>query len=102
MFAGPNGSGKSRLKEYLNSDLLYVYVNADEIEKSLKKDMSVNFSEFRINVNSQELVEFIRQSVWLNQVRPDIRNVSIRLSNDVMHFKDVDICQCLILVDRFP
>ncbi len=31
MFAGPNGSGKSTIKEFLHSEWLGVYVNADEI-----------------------------------------------------------------------
>lgn len=34
MFAGPNGSGKSRIKSVLDSELLGVYLNADDIQRA--------------------------------------------------------------------
>lgn len=37
MFAGPNGSGKSTVKNKINSKLLGVYLNADDIEQDIKK-----------------------------------------------------------------
>lgn len=41
MFAGPNGSGKSTIKEYLLPHYIGAYLNADELEKSLKKPVDV-------------------------------------------------------------
>ena len=32
VFAGPNGSGKSTIKDVINTNLLGVYINPDEIE----------------------------------------------------------------------
>lgn len=37
VFAGPNGSGKSTIKEMLQQEWLGVYINADEIEKSIRE-----------------------------------------------------------------
>lgn len=36
MFAGPNGSGKSTMKALLAPELLGVYVNPDDIERSIR------------------------------------------------------------------
>ncbi|GFZ63888.1 hypothetical protein PSE10B_04100 [Pseudomonas amygdali pv. eriobotryae] len=33
VFAGPNGSGKSTIKRLLDPDLIYIYVNADDLER---------------------------------------------------------------------
>jgi predicted ABC-type ATPase len=37
IFAGPNGSGKSTIKELIPSDWLGIYINADEIEKTIRE-----------------------------------------------------------------
>ena len=39
MFAGPNGSGKSTIKDVLPPQWLGIYVNADEIEKTIRADL---------------------------------------------------------------
>lgn len=36
MFAGPNGSEKSTINAVLHPELLGVYINPDEIEKSIR------------------------------------------------------------------
>jgi predicted kinase len=38
VFAGPNGSGKSTIRDLLREEWIGVYVNADEIEKVLRRD----------------------------------------------------------------
>ncbi|NML17924.1 hypothetical protein HHL10_23415 [Azohydromonas sp. G-1-1-14] len=46
MFAGPNGSGKSTIRELLREEWIGVYVNADEIEKVLRRDGAIDLTDF--------------------------------------------------------
>lgn len=65
VFAGPNGSGKSTLKEVLPEGLLGVYVNADEIEKSIRADGALVLSDFSVEATAAELRAFLAQSTLL-------------------------------------
>lgn len=65
MFAGPNGSGKSTIKEFLHSEWLGVYVNADEIEKAVRLKGSLDLSDFDIAASDAELQEFLSSSALL-------------------------------------
>ena len=65
MFAGPNGSGKSTLKDTLPPQWLGVYVNADEIEKSIGADGYLNLAEFDVEADAQELQAFLQASTLL-------------------------------------
>ena len=51
IFAGPNGSGKSTLKSFISSKLLGIYINSDEIEKTIKENGFLYFTEFEINTS---------------------------------------------------
>ncbi|MDI9879861.1 hypothetical protein [Flectobacillus longus] len=45
VFAGPNGSGKSTITESIRSDFdIGVYLNADDIEKSLRENRCFSFN----------------------------------------------------------
>lgn len=65
VFAGPNGSGKSTVKENLPSAWLGVYVNADEIEKSIRTSGGLPLGDFGIEATQAELAGFFRQSSLL-------------------------------------
>ncbi len=65
VFAGPNGSGKSTVKENLPCAWLGVYVNADEIEKSIRTSGGLSLSDFGIEATQPELAGFFRQSSLL-------------------------------------
>ena len=68
VFAGPNGSGKSTLKDVLPADWLGVYVNADDIERTLRLDGFLRLSAYAIQTTQQELVDFLSRSTLLNSV----------------------------------
>jgi predicted ABC-type ATPase len=36
MFAGPNGSGKSTINALVRPELLEIYINPDDIEKTIR------------------------------------------------------------------
>ena len=77
MFAGPNGSGKSTLKAHLRPDLLGSYVNADDIEASLRSPEGFDFSPFGLVPSVDELHEFWRSSSLLR--RADLVRAAERL-----------------------
>ena len=60
MFAGPNGSGKSTIKDMLPAQWLGVYVNADDIEKSIRTTGCINLADFQVAVKAIALQEFWR------------------------------------------
>ncbi len=63
IFAGPNGSGKSTIISKLESQIsLGVYVNADEIEKDLKKHKSISFKNYKLIVTTQQLQSYFKKS----------------------------------------
>ncbi|WP_298017945.1 zeta toxin family protein [uncultured Castellaniella sp.] len=67
MFAGPNGSGKSTLKDVVSEELLGVYVNPDDLEKSWRQSGSLRFSDFKVCVHPDEVLDFFNRSEFLNK-----------------------------------
>ena len=65
MFAGPNGSGKSTIKDILPPEWLGVYVNADEIEKTIRANGFLSLAEFEIEASADELQAFFQASTLL-------------------------------------
>lgn len=59
IFAGPNGSGKSTLLLDLRGRFsLGIYVNADEIEHTLRERGFLHLDDFKLTVNQQQLLDF--------------------------------------------
>ena len=75
MFAGPNGSGKSTIKAILKTELVGIYVNADEIEKEIKENGLYDFSEYPFKIDVLELTEHFQNSDLLkkNQILVDFK-----------------------------
>lgn len=67
MFAGPNGSGKSTIKDMLPSEWLGVYINADEIEKTIRSSAGLNLADFNVQADAQELRSFLQASILLQK-----------------------------------
>lgn len=90
MFAGPNGSGKSTLKEYLRPDLLGHYVNADEIESSLKSPEGFDFGEFGLAPSRGELQRFFENSTLLQRAGLVSSARGLELGGSVLFFGKVE------------
>lgn len=58
VFAGPNGSGKSTIKNVLRKDQLYIYVNADDLEKEAKVTGCIDLSPFGLQPSQQSFDAF--------------------------------------------
>jgi predicted ABC-type ATPase len=95
VFAGPNGSGKSRLKSLLRAELVGVYINPDEIEKTIKTEGFLDFKNFKVEVKIDEIVSHFLKSTLLNSPKfleksspiDCARNIS--LQNQKLRFIDV-------------
>lgn len=63
LFAGPNGSGKTSL--YYKISKTYnsgIFINADEIEKTLQTKGLIDLSEFGLKVTAKDLEKFFSLS----------------------------------------
>ena len=83
MFAGPNGSGKSTIKEKISAidpQWLGVYINPDEIQKSVKETGQLDFTEYGLEVNERELFHFLSNSTQLleNDFEDIVRSLSFQ------------------------
>lgn len=58
IFAGPNGSGKSTIKDFLPAHLIYIYVNADEIEKEARATGRVDLAPFEVHTDQTTFQTF--------------------------------------------
>lgn len=77
VFAGPNGSGKTTIfKGILDQKKvqLGVYVNADDIQKTLSETNCLDFSHFKLNIKEQAIVEFFTNSLFspIKRKEPDL------------------------------
>lgn len=72
MFAGPNGSGKSTIKYYVGriftEEFFGYYINPDELESAIRHSGRLDFKQFNLEVDRDEVLDFFRQSVWLERV----------------------------------
>lgn len=76
VFAGPNGSGKSTIRDLLREEWIGVYVNADEIEKVLRRDRAIDLADFAltglVTGLQHRLQDFLRASaLWQRAGRTD-------------------------------
>lgn len=67
MFAGPDGSGKSTIKDMLPPQWLGIYVNADEIEKTIRATGRLSLTTFEVETDAQELQTFLQASTLLKK-----------------------------------
>jgi predicted ATP-binding protein involved in virulence len=59
VFAGPNGSGKTTIMTDLRNRIPFgVYVNADDIEKELHENGSVDLSQYSLAVTTLEIQHY--------------------------------------------
>lgn len=75
VFAGPNGSGKTTIIKTLQDRINYgIYVNADEIEKTLAEKRVINFDQFNLKLDREHLQDFFKNSKFspVKRNEPDI------------------------------
>ncbi|MDT0649080.1 toxin [Autumnicola edwardsiae] len=75
MFAGPNGSGKSTVFNWIKKNYdfdLGIYLNADEIEKELKRKNFINLSDYNLESEiGEKFNEFISSHSLFHKANND-------------------------------
>lgn len=89
VFAGPNGSGKSTMKSAIPSHLIGIYINPDEIEKAAKDSGRLEFSDFQLEVEGDEVLGFIREHRLVRSARLDEEATNIGFSSNGLNFQAV-------------
>jgi predicted ABC-type ATPase len=91
MFAGPNGSGKSTIKDVLPPDWLGVYVNADDIEKAIRKNGALSLTAFDVTADNDGWQAFLRNASLLSKAGLQGNAAQLRLVNHEIHFGSVPV-----------
>jgi predicted ABC-type ATPase len=92
MFAGPNGSGKSTIKDMLPPEWLGIYVNADEIEKSIREHGFLDLSAFEVATSQDELHAFLNDSTLLaKQAELLVQAELLKLIDGKIEFGGVEV-----------
>lgn len=91
MFAGPNGSGKSTLKSVLIPELLGVYLNADEIEASVKKKRGLHTADYNVATTAEEILPFFAHSRLLIENGLQSTAHQLAFKEGLLSFPDIEI-----------
>ena len=106
VFAGPNGSGKTTIMATVKSKVnIGVYINANDIEKSLKTNNVLPFNDYSIKVNIDTIKDFFRYSRFspIKTNTPDlwqkitIQNNCLTISTPINSYIAADIAEFLRL-----
>ena len=67
MFAGPNGSGKTTIKNGFDkpADWFGIYINPDELEKSIRDQGFVSLASFSLKITTEEVRDYFANSALL-------------------------------------
>ncbi len=86
MFAGPNGSGKSSIKDVLPTGMLGFYVNADEIEKVIRKQYYFDLGVFQLETTAEAILGFFHSSEFLKSagLLPQAQQLTLMMENCIL------------------
>jgi predicted ABC-type ATPase len=104
IFAGPNGSGKTTIINELKSKIPFgVYINADDIEKSLNELGHLVLDEYQLKVDEERLRSFFQHSLFspVKRSEPDlwqklcVRNNKLTITTTIDSYLAADIAEFL-------
>ncbi len=91
MFAGPNGSGKSTLNESIDKKLLGIYINADEIEKDIRKNKYFDMLQFNIQTTIEEIKTFFSSHGLVQKANLAKEIHLLTFTNNKINFENIEI-----------
>ena len=91
VFAGANGSGKSTLNSVIDKKLLGQYINADDMEKSIKEIGYLDFSLYQITVLENDLFAFLNNHTLIEKanLQNEVKKLSVK--NNKLFFTDISL-----------
>jgi len=89
MFAGPNGSGKSTLNTVLDRTLLGVYINPDEIEKTIRRFDFLDLSAYRTTATQEEIDTFFSHHPLIQKADLTEKAALLRVTDNRISFFEV-------------
>jgi predicted ABC-type ATPase len=90
MFAGPNGSGKSTLKTIIRPDIVGMYINPDEIEKSISTSGNIDLNCYNISTSTAEILNFFDRSSLLKKTNYLTIESNIQINNNKIIFSNIE------------
>jgi predicted ABC-type ATPase len=92
MFAGPNGSGKSTINALIGPALLGIYINPDEIEKTIRERGDfLDMASYGVKTTEAEILTFFQQSTLLASADLLDEVDMLRFTDDKLDFFSVPI-----------
>ncbi len=91
MFAGPNGSGKSTLNGSIDKKLLGIYINADEIEKSICENQYLDMSKYNIQTTTDEIKTFFTSHGLVQKANLAEEITLLEFEYQKISFKNIEI-----------
>lgn len=92
MFAGPNGSGKSTINALIRPALLGIYINPDEIEKTIRERGDfLDMASYGVKTTEAEILTFFQQSTLLASADLLDEVDMLRFTDDKLDFFSVPI-----------
>ena len=91
IFAGPNGSGKSTIKDQIAPNLIATYVNADDIEKSVKATGFLDLTTFNLCTTAAKLQEFLDTHPLIEKAGLQEQVKTISLEGQRIDFRAVNM-----------
>lgn len=92
MFAEPNGSGKSTINALIRPELLGIYINPDEIEKTIRERGDfLDLASYGIKTTETEILSFFQQSTLLASADLLGEVDMLRFTDDKLDFFAVSI-----------
>jgi predicted ABC-type ATPase len=77
VFAGPNGSGKSTLLEILPPEWVGIYVNADDLERTVRANGFFDLAEFELDQDAQARFARLRHAMQQTERFEDDRALHV-------------------------
>lgn len=91
MFAGPNGSGKSTAKAMLRPELLKFYLNADDIEATIRSVGFFDFANWQLAVEGSEFRDFLVHSTLLAKANLLEQAAELTFKENKIFFLNVEV-----------
>lgn len=91
VFAGPNGSGKSTIKRILDPQLIYTYVNADDLEREARDSSKIDFKQFSVSPTQPEFRQFFAAHPLIARERLADQANCFSVANDCLLIDGIDL-----------